>query len=676
MLTENTMRKDFTISERVAVFRALKAEIGNRKGKRTDLQPREKIPEVKPGERTDDFAAKRAGLGNRRTAEQAERAIDAGVSELVEAMDRGEVSISAATEVASLPPQEQQEVLKVGCDQGRLVARQIRQHKQQKGFQERQLAQQKVLARGPGNRTWSITASQKVVRCALLIVDPPYGITDEPWEPENLGEFTQKWASQWSSCGADFIAVFFSQDHMWEGTKWLDGSLRGYKFQQTLVWHAPNNLAPKSRACFKQTWEPIFLYRRVGCERLVHDHGSQWTGELHDLDCHVAMVPQVNYGGHDFKQHPCQKPVPVMKWLVNALTKPDEKVVSLFSGVSPCGIAALQLGRKYVGIEINKDYRRIAEERLAAFGAPDRQRASVRSIRPNTVVQGDCLELIPLLRNGSIQLAVTSPSYAEQRNGHYPGVPAKLYPEFTVRWMTALWDKLSDDGSVLIVIDPHVEGGQLSDYVRHTEEALCDHGWKQHQTQIWHKRDRGPLGHKEWPRHSYELVLWFSKSAKPFCDPLACGTPCEKLSVRKMRHSRWTPGDRPTKPGIARVSDVIDVAVGGNDKGIDHPAIFPVELAERLIQTFCPPAGTVLDPFCGSGSTLLAARSIGRPFYGIDIETNYVEIARQRLAKDSDGRTAKVLPFESRLAGTPTNNVTCRNGDNSRNGHQSARRAN
>ena len=69
------------------------------------------------------------------------------------------------------------------------------------------------------------------------------------------------------------------------------------------------------------------------------------------------MVPQVNYGGHDFKQHPCQKPVPVMKWLVNALTKPDEKVVSLFSGVSPCGIAALQLGRKYVGIEINKDYR-------------------------------------------------------------------------------------------------------------------------------------------------------------------------------------------------------------------------------------------------------------------------------------------------------------------------------
>ena len=136
------------------------------------------------------------------------------------------------------------------------------------------------------------------------------------------------------------------------------------------MWHAPNNIAPKSRACFKQTWEPIFLYRRVGSERLVHDHGSRWTGELHDFDCHIAPVPERDFGGHDFKQHPCQKPVSAMKWLINALTKPGEKVVSLFSGVSPCGVAALQLGRQYHGIETNKDYRNIAEKRLAAFGTP------------------------------------------------------------------------------------------------------------------------------------------------------------------------------------------------------------------------------------------------------------------------------------------------------------------
>ena len=57
-----------------------------------------------------------------------------------------------------------------------------------------------------------------------------------------------------------------------------------------------------------------------------------------------------------------------MRWLINALTEPGEKVVSPFCGVAPCGIAAVQLGRKYHGIEISRKYRRIAEERIATYG--------------------------------------------------------------------------------------------------------------------------------------------------------------------------------------------------------------------------------------------------------------------------------------------------------------------
>ena len=91
-----------------------------------------------------------------------------------------------------------------------------------------QLAQEKVLARGTLDRTWKITADQKVVQCDLLIADQSYGITDEPWEPDDLERFSRDWASKWSSCGADFIAVFFSQEHLWQGRKWLDESLKGY----------------------------------------------------------------------------------------------------------------------------------------------------------------------------------------------------------------------------------------------------------------------------------------------------------------------------------------------------------------------------------------------------------------------------------------------------------------
>ena len=57
-----------------------------------------------------------------------------------------------------------------------------------------------------------------------------------------------------------------------------------------------------------------------------------------------------------------------MRWLINALTEPGEKVVSPFCGVSPCGIAAVQLGRKYLGIEKYAKYRKVAEARIAAYG--------------------------------------------------------------------------------------------------------------------------------------------------------------------------------------------------------------------------------------------------------------------------------------------------------------------
>ena len=63
-----------------------------------------------------------------------------------------------------------------------------------------------------------------------------------------------------------------------------------------------------------------------------------------------------------------------------------------------------------------------------------------------------------------------------------------------------------------------------------------------------------------------------------------------------------------------------------------HPTVKPIALMEHLITLVTPPNGIVLDPFVGSGSTLIAAKNLGHPYIGIELEAEYGKIAKARLA--------------------------------------------
>ena len=193
----------------------------------------------------------------------------------------------------------------------------------------------------------------------------------------------------------------------------------------------------------------------------------------------------------------------------------------------------------------------------------------------------------------------------------YPGVPESEYAEFTVEWMSKLRDKLADDGSVLFVIRPHLKKGVIADYVLRTQLALREAGWNECEKLIWLKEDGGGCtGSNKRPRRTYEEILWFSKTHDPYIDTKACGQWSENITFRGSTRS----GDgnklpMPTKrrqSGRTRLTDVISVPMGEIAKGVQHPAMFPISLAERLIQTFCPQDGTVLDPFVGSGRSVTA----------------------------------------------------------------------
>jgi len=90
-------------------------------------------------------------------------------------------------------------------------------------------------------------------------------------------------------------------------------------------------------------------------------------------------------------------------------------------------------------------------------------------------------------------------------------------------------------------------------------------------------------------------------------------------------------------PVLANPGNVIRVNVGGGLMGSklahENEAPFPEKLAEFFVKSFCPPGGTVLDPFCGSGTTLAAALKNGRVGWGIDIRESQIDLTQRRLAE-------------------------------------------
>src|ERR1035438_3093411 len=260
----------------------------------------------------------------------------------------------------------------------------------------------------------------------------------------------------------------------------------------------------------------------------------------------------------------------------------------------------------------------------------------MRQPKAGTIICGDALTLIPTLPNRSVNLVLTSPPYAEQRKRQYGGVPEKDYPAWMCRVMAALRPKLAADGSVLVVIRSHVRNGVVSDYVLRTRLALREDGWKEPEELIWWKPDAPPLGSTQRPRRTWEQILWFSKTPKPYINLKGNGKFSDRIGF--VGSSRYAEDgvvavgrSSRVENGHARTTDHFIANVGANENDVMHPAMFPATLCEQLILTFSKEGECVADIFCGSGQTLIAAQRLGRRWIGFDSKREYVEIAANRL---------------------------------------------
>jgi len=229
-----------------------------------------------------------------------------------------------------------------------------------------------------------------------------------------------------------------------------------------------------------------------------------------------------------------------------------------------------------------------------------------------------------VVEDGSIDLIITSPPYnvGVRYNSHDDKMPYKDYLNFSKEWLGKCYHLLKDDGRFClnIPLDKN-KGGQQSVCADLTTIAK-QIGWKYHSTIIWNEQNisrRTAWG--SWLSASAPFVIapvevivvlykkrWKKESGSKISD------------INKAEFQKWTNG-------------VWDFS-GESKRRVGHPAPFPVELPKRCIKLFSFVGDTVLDPFLGSGSTLVACSETRRKGIGIEIDQGYCEIAKQRVIKE------------------------------------------
>jgi site-specific DNA-methyltransferase (adenine-specific) len=220
----------------------------------------------------------------------------------------------------------------------------------------------------------------------------------------------------------------------------------------------------------------------------------------------------------------------------------------------------------------------------------------------------------------SVDLIVTSPPYNLdiQYGKHNDGKSYQEYLVFTENWLKKCLELAGEDGRLClnVPLDKN-KGGQQSVCADITTIAKRV-GWKYHSTIIWNEQNISRR--TAWGS-------WLSASAPYVIAPV------EVILV--LYKGLWKKKNR-GKSDILR-NEFMDwtngvwTFNGEKKKRIGHPAPFPVELARRCIKLFSYVEDTVLDPFLGSGSTLIACEQNQRRGIGVEVDRQYCELAKKRL---------------------------------------------
>jgi len=300
---------------------------------------------------------------------------------------------------------------------------------------------------------------------------------------------------------------------------------------------------------------------------------------------------------------------------------------------------------------------------------------------------GDCFDVMPMLAARSVNCCVTSPPYFRLRDyGHEAQLGLEPTPAGYIDKLVAVFRHvrrlLRDDGTLWLNLGDSYAGGrrggnphgsrfrkQASNAGSVTGRAkeptaiplglkskdligipwrvafaLQADGWYLRSDIIWAKPNPMPESVRDRPTRSHEYIFLLSKSPRYFYDsesifePWAdnrAGDPGNAHSLKyeatNFAASRRYGPHRFTTPMTSGRNKRDVWAISAQPFPDAHFATFPEKLVEPCVLAGCPAGGTVLDPFMGSGTVGVVACRLGRDFIGIDLNREYVEMARRRI---------------------------------------------
>ena len=244
----------------------------------------------------------------------------------------------------------------------------------------------------------------------------------------------------------------------------------------------------------------------------------------------------------------------------------------------------------------------------------------------NTVTQGDCLEEMRRIPDGSVDMILADLPYGTTRNKWDSVIP-----------LNELWAQykriIKNRGAIVLTAQT-----PFDKVLGESNLGMLRYEW------IWEKdRASGHLNAKKMPMKSHENILIFYKKLPAYNPQMTTGHKPSNTSGRRLKettnYGRFnniiTGGQTTRYPRSVQKFNVVNSA-----HGIMHPTQKPVALFEYLIRTYTNENEIVLDNVIGSGTTGVAAVNTNRNFIGIELDEEYCRIANDRIAKSKAEKEA------------------------------------